>query len=133
MRSLAHRLAGATLDQLPERVAPRHRGLAALVRPDVVRLLGARHVAERACDDDPLPFRLFTFFFAGTVFPLESLPRGLRPFAELMPLTHPVRLTRSLLTGRWSAVLLADLAFLIVVTVLAGWYGIRRLRARIIV
>jgi lipooligosaccharide transport system permease protein len=73
------------------------------------------------------------FFFAGTVFPLESLPRGLRPFAELMPLTHPVRLTRSLIVGRWSAVLLADLAFLLVVTLVAGWYAIRRLRARIIV
>jgi lipooligosaccharide transport system permease protein len=73
------------------------------------------------------------FFFAGTVFPLESLPRGLRPFAELMPLTHPVRLTRSLIVGRWSAVLIADLAFLLVVTLVAGWYAIRRLRARIIV
>ena len=73
------------------------------------------------------------FFFAGTVFPLASLPRALRPFAELMPLTHSVRLTRSLLTGRPSAVLLADLAFLVVVTVGAGWYAIRRLRMRIVV
>ena len=73
------------------------------------------------------------FFFAGTVFPLESLPRVLRPFAEIMPLTHSVRLTRSLVTGRPSAVLLADLAFLVVVTVGAGWYAIRRLRMRIVV
>ena len=73
------------------------------------------------------------FFFAGTVFPLESLPPVLRPLAELLPLTHPVRLTRSLITGRPSAVLWADLAFLLVATALAGWYGIRRLRARIVV
>jgi len=73
------------------------------------------------------------FFFAGTVFPLESLPRVLRPFAEIMPLTHSVRLTRSLLTGRLSAVLLADLAFLVVVAVGAGFYAIRRLRMRIVV
>ena len=73
------------------------------------------------------------FFFSGTVFPLESLPRGLRPFAEIMPLTHSVRLTRSLLTGRPSAVLLADLAFLVALTVGAGWYAIRRLRMRIVV
>ena len=72
------------------------------------------------------------FFFAGTVFPLESLPRVLRPLAELLPLTHPVRLTRSLITGRLSAVLWADLAFLLVATAFAGWYGIRRLRARIV-
>jgi lipooligosaccharide transport system permease protein len=73
------------------------------------------------------------FFFAGTVFPLESLPPVLRPFAEVMPLTHSVRLTRSLVTGSPSAVLLADLAFLVVVTGLAGWYAIRRLRKRIVV
>ncbi len=73
------------------------------------------------------------FFFAGTVFPLESLPRAVRPVAELMPLTHAVRLTRGLATGRVSLVLLADFAFLVVVSLLAGWYAIRRLRARIVV
>jgi lipooligosaccharide transport system permease protein len=73
------------------------------------------------------------FFFAGTVFPLDSLPRWLLPLAELMPLTHPVRLTRSLVTGRLSAVLLADAAYLIVVTLIAGWLAIRRLRTRIVV
>lgn len=73
------------------------------------------------------------FFFAGTVFPLASLPRVLRPLAEVMPLTHSVRLTRSLVTGSVSAVLLADLAFLILLTVGAGWYAIRRLRMRIVV
>ena len=73
------------------------------------------------------------FFFSGTVFPIESLPRGLRPLAEILPLTHAVRLTRSLVTWRFSAVLLADLASLVVLTLAAGYYGIRRLRARIVV
>jgi lipooligosaccharide transport system permease protein len=72
------------------------------------------------------------FFFAGTVFPLESLPSALRPVAELMPLTHPVRLCRGLITGRFSAILLADAAYVVVVAVLAGWFAIRRLRARIV-
>lgn len=73
------------------------------------------------------------FFFAGTVFPIESLPRGLRPLVELMPLTHPVRLSRDLIIGRFSAVLLFDVAFLIVLTTVATWYAVRRLRARIVV
>ena len=59
--------------------------------------------------------------------------RGLRPVAELMPLTHAVRLTRDLATGRLSVVLLADLAFLVGLSLLAGWYAIRRLRRRIVV
>jgi lipooligosaccharide transport system permease protein len=73
------------------------------------------------------------FFFAGTVFPLESLPRGLRPVAELMPLTHAVRLTRGIATGRLTAVLWLDLAFLVVVSFVAAWYAIHRLRGRIVV
>jgi len=72
------------------------------------------------------------FFFSGTVFPIESLPRVLRPIAELLPLTHSVRLTRSLVLVRWSHVLLLDLAFLLIMTVLASWYAIRRLRRRIV-
>jgi len=73
------------------------------------------------------------FFFSGTVFPVDSLPRAVRPFAEILPLTHAIRLTRSLSTSRLSSVLLADLAFLIVVTFVAGYFAIRRLRSRIVV
>jgi lipooligosaccharide transport system permease protein len=73
------------------------------------------------------------FFFSGTVFPLDSLPRGLRLFAELLPLTHAVRLARSLAITRLSPVLFADLAFLVVLTLVAGHFAIRRLRRRIVV
>ncbi len=72
------------------------------------------------------------FFFAGTVFPIESLPPALRPVAEIMPLTHSVRLARSLALGRFEPVLLADVAFLVVVTFVGAYFGIARLRRRII-
>ncbi len=73
------------------------------------------------------------FFFAGTVFPIESLPKVLRPIAELLPLTHAVRLNRSLAIARLSPILLFDLAFMLVVIIVAGSYAIRRLRRRLIV
>jgi len=73
------------------------------------------------------------FFFSGTVFPLDSLPRVLRPLAEILPLTHAVRLNRSIAMNRLSAVLLADVAFLVVVTLVAGYLAIHRLRRRIVV
>jgi lipooligosaccharide transport system permease protein len=73
------------------------------------------------------------FFFSGTVFPVDSLPRALRPLAEILPLTHAVRLTRNPILSRFSAVLWLDLAFLIIVTVVATWAAIRRLRRRIVV
>ena len=73
------------------------------------------------------------FFFSGTVFPLASLPSALRPFAEILPLTHAIRLTRSLALARFSPVMLADLAFLVAATLVAGTFAIRRLRRRIVV
>jgi lipooligosaccharide transport system permease protein len=73
------------------------------------------------------------FFFSGTVFPLERLPRVLRPVAEILPLTHAIRLSRSLAISRPSPVLLVDFAFLVVVTIVAGHLAIRRLRQRIVV
>jgi lipooligosaccharide transport system permease protein len=73
------------------------------------------------------------FFFSGTVFPLGSLPRGLRPFAEILPLTHAVRLTRSLALSRPAPMLIADLVFMVGVTLGAGYLAIRRLRSRIVV
>ncbi len=73
------------------------------------------------------------FFFSGTVFPLASLPRFLRPLAELLPLTHAVRLARDTAVMNLSWVLLADLAFLVVVTIVATQAAVRRLRGRIVV
>jgi hypothetical protein len=70
---------------------------------------------------------------ASTVFPLDSLPSGLRPLAELMPLTHAVRLTRSLTVMRGSYVLILDLAFMLVVTAAVAAWAIRRLKRRIMV
>ncbi len=73
------------------------------------------------------------FFFSGTVFPIESLPRILRPFAEILPLTHAIRLSRFLVFARFTPVMLADLAFLVVVTLATGYFAIHRLRRRIVV
>lgn len=73
------------------------------------------------------------FFFSGTVFPLDSLPRFLRPVAEVLPLTHAVRLSRGTAVMHLSWVLLADLAFLVAVTVAATYAAVRRLRGRIVV
>jgi lipooligosaccharide transport system permease protein len=72
------------------------------------------------------------FFFSGTIFRLDSLPRALRLLAELLPLTHAVRLTRSLAIARFSPVLLVDLAFLVVTTLVVGTWAVRRLRRRIV-
>jgi lipooligosaccharide transport system permease protein len=72
------------------------------------------------------------FFFSGVVFPLNNLPPALRWFAEVFPLTHSVRLTRSLSLGTWDPILIADLFFILLFTSITGWFAIGRLRRKLI-
>ncbi|MBD3392117.1 MAG: ABC transporter [Chitinivibrionales bacterium] len=73
------------------------------------------------------------FFFSGIVFPLENLPAAMRYAAEIFPLTHSIRLMRAIVYGQWHPVLLADAAFVLVFTLVIGFFAIRRLRKRLIV
>jgi lipooligosaccharide transport system permease protein len=72
------------------------------------------------------------FFFSGVIFPLENLPPVIRWFAELLPLTHSVRMMRSLDFGRFEPMLIIDLLFIAVFTFITGWFAIRRLKKRLI-
>ena len=72
------------------------------------------------------------FFFSGVVFPVSSLPRVLQPIAWILPLSHPVAVARALCTGRFHAGLWLNLAYIIVVTLVMGFFAIRRLRKRLI-
>jgi lipooligosaccharide transport system permease protein len=72
------------------------------------------------------------FFFSGVVFPISSLPGSVRFIAEIVPLTHSVRLARAVCTNHYHLALLADLLYVALFTVITGWLGIRRLRRRLI-
>jgi lipooligosaccharide transport system permease protein len=72
------------------------------------------------------------FFFSGVVFPVSSLPEILQPVAELMPLTHSVRLVRAFCNIQFETGLILDFLYCIVVTVLFGFLAIRRLKKRLI-
>ncbi len=72
------------------------------------------------------------FFFSGVVFPVSNLPQSVRWIAEILPLTHCVRLSRAVSIGVYSPVLLASLAYAVVFIALTGWLAIRRLRRRLV-
>lgn len=72
------------------------------------------------------------FFFSGVVFPISNLPPSIRFVAEIVPLTHAVRLARAVCTGHYRLSLLADLLFIAVFTAVTGWLAIRRLKRRLI-
>jgi lipooligosaccharide transport system permease protein len=72
------------------------------------------------------------FFFSGVVFPVENLPTVVRPITEILPLTHPVRVTRAFSTGEFNPILWWDLGYMLLVTVGVGAYAIHRLRKKLI-
>jgi len=68
------------------------------------------------------------FFFSGVVFPVSNLPSGVRFVAEVIPLTHSVRLVRAVCTTSYHAGLLGDLAYIAVFIAVVGFLAVRRLR-----
>lgn len=72
------------------------------------------------------------FFFSGVVFPAESLPQGLRVFAEAVPLTHSVRIMRYIAAGQWDVILLWDAGYIIIFTLIVGYFAAKRLKKRLI-
>ncbi|MFZ2658390.1 MAG: ABC transporter permease [Victivallales bacterium] len=72
------------------------------------------------------------FFFSGVVFSVDELPVYLRPVAEALPLTHPVRIVRLICTERMSAIIIWDLAYIALFTVIVGCLATSRLRKRLV-
>ena len=72
------------------------------------------------------------FFFSGVVFPVSKLPPAVRMVAEIVPLTHAVRLVRAACTSHYRLSLLGDLAYVAVFIVVVGMLAIRRLRRRLV-
>jgi lipooligosaccharide transport system permease protein len=72
------------------------------------------------------------FFFSGVVFPIENLPNYIRPIAELVPLTHSVRLVRSICTNKYEPILLFDGTYIVLFITIVGYFAIKRLRKRLV-
>jgi lipooligosaccharide transport system permease protein len=72
------------------------------------------------------------FFFSGVVFPISNLPVYIRPFAEAIPLTHSVRLTRAVCAGQFHWYLLLDTLYIIVFILAVGYFAVKRLKKRLV-
>ena len=72
------------------------------------------------------------FFFSGVVFPIKNLPAFIRPFAELVPLTHSVRLVRAVCTNNYHLHLLLDVLYIVLFILIIGFFAIRRLKKRLV-
>lgn len=72
------------------------------------------------------------FFFSGVVFPVSNLPKLLQPFAEIVPLTHSVRLVRAVCTNNYNLSLFADMSYIIAFILIIGWLATKRLKKRLV-
>ena len=71
-------------------------------------------------------------FFSGVVFPVSELPKTLIPIAEMMPLTHSVRIMRQICAAQIDPILLWDIAYIIIFTTIIGFLAVKRLTKRMI-
>jgi lipooligosaccharide transport system permease protein len=72
------------------------------------------------------------FFFSGVVFSMDNLSPALQWLSEILPLTHAVKLVRAVCFHEWSMLHLLDLAYMIGVLLVAGFFAIRRLRRKLV-
>ncbi|MBC8468164.1 MAG: ABC transporter permease [Planctomycetes bacterium] len=72
------------------------------------------------------------FFFSGVVFPVANLPAFVRPIAEIVPLTHSVRLVRAICSNNYRPILLYDLLYIAVFIIVVGFFAIKRLKKRLV-
>lgn len=72
------------------------------------------------------------FFFSGVVFPVSNLPEVIRPVAEIVPLTHSVRIIRSICDSNYSIFLVWDVIYIILFTLVVGMLAVKRLKKRLI-
>lgn len=72
------------------------------------------------------------FFFSGVVFPIENLPKALQPLCEIFPLTHGVRMVRTLLF-HWDPLLFSwDIGYTVIFFLFFSVAGVRLLRPRLV-
>jgi lipooligosaccharide transport system permease protein len=73
------------------------------------------------------------FFFSGAVFPLKNLPEVWQSVAEVIPLTHVVRMARAFcVPGQLGSYLWLDLFYCAIFTLAFAWLAVRGIKKRLI-
>jgi lipooligosaccharide transport system permease protein len=72
------------------------------------------------------------FFFSGVLFPISNLPESVRIIAYILPLSHPVNITRALTLNRFDISLLFDLVYIIAFITVVGYAAVKRLKKKFI-
>ena len=71
-------------------------------------------------------------FFSGVFFPLDRFPAWMKVFAQFLPLTHAVNISRAAFSGEPSGGLPLDFLYLILLEAVAFYIGIKLMKGRLI-
>jgi lipooligosaccharide transport system permease protein len=71
-------------------------------------------------------------FFSGVFFPLDKFPQWMKVFAQFLPLTHAVTISRAAFSGEAVPGLVWNFLFLLVLEIIAFVAGIRLMKRRLI-
>lgn len=71
-------------------------------------------------------------FFSGVFFPLDNFPAWMKILAQFLPLTHAVEVSRAVYSGVHPKSLALNAVFILVLTAVALFFGLRRMKKRLI-
>jgi lipooligosaccharide transport system permease protein len=71
-------------------------------------------------------------FFSGVFFPLDNFPAWMKTFSKFLPLTPAVSISRAVFSGVYSAALITDFLFIVVLEVIAFTIGVKLMKRRLI-
>jgi lipooligosaccharide transport system permease protein len=71
-------------------------------------------------------------FFSGVFFPLDNFPVWMKTFAQFLPLTHAVEISRAVFSGVYKTSLIFNFLVVLVLEVIAFVVGVKRMKKRLI-
>jgi lipooligosaccharide transport system permease protein len=71
-------------------------------------------------------------FFSGVFFPLDRFPQWMKTFAQFLPLTHAVNISRAAFAGKTTPGLAWSFLILLAIEVVAFYIGVTLMKRRLI-
>jgi lipooligosaccharide transport system permease protein len=71
-------------------------------------------------------------FFSGVFFPLDRFPEWMKTFAQVLPLTHAVKISRAVFSGTFQPGLWLSVLYVVALGTAAFLVGIRRMKKRLV-
>ena len=71
-------------------------------------------------------------FFSGVFFPLDNFPAWMKTFAQFLPLTHAVEISRAVFSGVYKTGLIFNFVVILVLEAIAFVVGVKRMKKRLI-